>query len=256
MVASFGCSDHASVVAGSGPGGCVELGAVSGSLWHWRVPGNWRSWQHRHREDVARLEHVELSGHPLRLRCFWAGLCGQRPAGMGACFRMLCGAAGVPGVGRQRRACHVGTCLSLSVCGRLGPPAPRQGAMDTAAAGSGQQGPCPALAWSCRPCAVPRRAWTCLGPLVATLLKLSLPLFSLPPQDPGFASQALINKKLNDYRKVRYGLGGGGHRDPSALYSPPFSSDGAKAAAPVMGQCQRHPASLRGLGGLVQPNSH
>uniref|UniRef100_A0A8C9MVX5 Rho-GAP domain-containing protein n=1 Tax=Serinus canaria TaxID=9135 RepID=A0A8C9MVX5_SERCA len=37
---------------------------------------------------------------------------------------------------------------------------------------------------------------------VDALLKLSLPLFSLPPQDPGFASQALISKKLNDYRKV------------------------------------------------------
>ncbi|NXI49136.1 RHG23 protein, partial [Chloroceryle aenea] len=45
-------------------------------------------------------------------------------------------------------------------------------------------------------------AWTCPGPPVDVLLKLSLPLFSLPPQDPGFASQALINKKLNDYRKV------------------------------------------------------
>lgn len=47
-VASFGCSDRARVVAGSGPGGCVELGGVSGSLWHWRVPGSWRSRQHWH----------------------------------------------------------------------------------------------------------------------------------------------------------------------------------------------------------------
>ncbi|XP_063210712.1 rho GTPase-activating protein 23 isoform X3 [Chroicocephalus ridibundus] len=59
--------------------------------------------------------------------------------------------------------------------------------------------PSPAPAW---PRAVPGRAWTCLGPPADALLKLSLPLFSLPPQDPGFASQALINKKLNDYRKV------------------------------------------------------
>uniref|UniRef100_A0A672U865 Rho GTPase activating protein 23 n=1 Tax=Strigops habroptila TaxID=2489341 RepID=A0A672U865_STRHB len=36
-------------------------------------------------------------------------------------------------------------------------------------------------------------------------------------EDPGFASQALINKKLNDYRKVRYGPGAGGHRDPECF---------------------------------------
>lgn len=36
------------------------------------------------------------------------------------------------------------------------------------------------------------------------------PLLSAP-QDPGFASQALINKKLNDYRKVRYAPGAVGH---------------------------------------------
>uniref|UniRef100_A0A8C4TVG2 Rho GTPase activating protein 23 n=1 Tax=Falco tinnunculus TaxID=100819 RepID=A0A8C4TVG2_FALTI len=34
-------------------------------------------------------------------------------------------------------------------------------------------------------------------------------------EDPGFASQALINKKLNDYRKVRYGPRGGGHESSS-----------------------------------------
>ncbi|XP_017659237.1 PREDICTED: rho GTPase-activating protein 23-like, partial [Lepidothrix coronata] len=59
--------------------------------------------------------------------------------------------------------------------------------------------PLPAPAW---PHVVPGRAWTCPGSPADAQLKLSLPLFSLPPQDPGFASQALINKKLNDYRKV------------------------------------------------------
>lgn len=54
------------------------------------------------------------------------------------------------------------------------------------------------------------RVWTYPGPLENALLKLPLPLLSLPPQDPGFASQALINKKLNDYRKVRYGPRGCG----------------------------------------------
>uniref|UniRef100_A0A8D2MAH5 Rho GTPase activating protein 23 n=1 Tax=Zonotrichia albicollis TaxID=44394 RepID=A0A8D2MAH5_ZONAL len=75
---------------------------------------------------------------------------------------------------------------------------------------NGQQRGCPGAAgtWCC-PCLVlpgparhPAQCGLARGCPVDTLLKLSLPLFSLPPQDPGFASQALISKKLNDYRKV------------------------------------------------------
>lgn len=96
-------------------------------------------------------------------------------------------------------------------CGKERRRRQRGGKRWRAPAVSGQEGSDPALAWSCL---APRDA------LLSLLLKLSLPLFSLPPQDPGFASQALINKKLNDYRKVRYGPRGGGRRDPpSALFA-------------------------------------
>ena len=147
---------------------------------------------------------------------------------------MLCGTAGVPGAGRWRCACREGTRLSPSLCVRLGPRVPPRAVARSAGDRSGVASagghrlfrgsrelvlPLPGPAW---PRTAPGRAWTCLGPPADALLKLSLPLFSLPPQDPGFASQALINKKLNDYRKVRYGPRDGGHRDSRELYSPQF----------------------------------
>lgn len=112
--------------------------------------------------------------------------------------------------------CHGGMCSPLSLCVRLGPRVcgkelwrPQQGSTS---------GTC-----SCLCLVLPGPAWypaehgLAWGLRWDALLKLSLPLFSLPPQDPGFASQALINKKLNDYRKVRYGPGAGGHRHPECF---------------------------------------
>uniref|UniRef100_A0A8C4TV70 Rho GTPase activating protein 23 n=1 Tax=Falco tinnunculus TaxID=100819 RepID=A0A8C4TV70_FALTI len=179
-----------------------------------RVQGARWGWQCQHREGTARSEHVEPSGYLPGPRCCQAGPCGQHPAGMDACLWTLYGAAGAPGVGRSRCVCHGGMRLSLSLCVRLGPRVPPRttarstGDPNGAASTGGHQPfrgsgdpilPLPGPAW---PYVVPGRAWTRPGPPADALLKLSLPLFSLPPQDPGFASQALINKKLNDYRKV------------------------------------------------------
>uniref|UniRef100_A0A674HNB1 Rho GTPase activating protein 23 n=1 Tax=Taeniopygia guttata TaxID=59729 RepID=A0A674HNB1_TAEGU len=47
-------------------------------------------------------------------------------------------------------------------------------------------------------------------------------------EDPGFASQALISKKLNDYRKVRYGPGWWAPRPPGRRL-PGWGSDGRAA---------------------------
>ncbi|RLV64393.1 hypothetical protein DV515_00017540, partial [Chloebia gouldiae] len=92
------------------------------------------------------------------------------------------------GAGRRRCACHGRTHLRLartSLCGleRWTAVGLSRGSGDLVLPGPAERG----LARGCP---------------VDALLKLSLPLFSLPPQDPGFASQALISKKLNDYRKV------------------------------------------------------
>lgn len=82
-----GCSDRARLVAGSVPGGCVELRAVSGSVRHSpAAEGRW-GWQHRDREGAARSEHAEPSGHLLGPWCRWAGPCGQHPAAIGVCLR-------------------------------------------------------------------------------------------------------------------------------------------------------------------------
>uniref|UniRef100_A0A8B9I3D5 Rho GTPase activating protein 23 n=1 Tax=Anser brachyrhynchus TaxID=132585 RepID=A0A8B9I3D5_9AVES len=56
-------------------------------------------------------------------------------------------------------------------------------------------------------------------------------------EDPGFASQALINKKLNDYRKVRYGPRGRGTRAGHPAH--PWTPQGA------VGTEQNHPAGAK-----------
>lgn len=99
---------------GSGPGGCVELGAVSGLLRHSPVRGA-RGWQRRRREGAAGLEYLELSGCPLG-----PGPCREHPAGKGAWLWAPWGAVRVSGSGRWRCTCCRG--LDLSLWGWLGVP--------------------------------------------------------------------------------------------------------------------------------------